>query len=88
MLTMATDDPKQFLAGPAPLPAPKRKPRKPTLAAALKQAERAGQSVRSAEIYSDHVTLEFGRPEPPAPAADDNEWDQDLGAPSAVTIRP
>jgi hypothetical protein len=40
------------------------KRRKPTLASALKQAAKAGKSVKGAEIYQDRVTLQFGEPEP------------------------
>jgi hypothetical protein len=54
--------------------------------ALVRAARRSGEPVRRAVIEG--VTLEFGRPEPRAPAADDNEWDQDLGTPSAVTLRP
>jgi hypothetical protein len=54
---------------------PARKPRKPTLAGALKQAAKAGKSVKGAEVYSDRVVLQFG--EPPA-AADINPWDEVL----------
>jgi hypothetical protein len=43
---------------------PARKPRKPTLASALKQAAKAGNSVKGAEVYQDRVTLQFGEPEP------------------------
>src|SRR5262245_45950394 len=37
-----------------------RKPRQPTLASALKQAAKAGKSVKGAEIYRDRVVLQFG----------------------------
>ena len=48
-----------------------RPPRKPTLANALKQAAKAGKSVRGAEVYQDRVVLQFGEPEPAEP---DNPW--------------
>lgn len=54
------------------------KPRKrhsPTLASALKQAAKAGKSVRGAEIYQDRVVLQFGQPEPAAP---ENPWLADV----------
>jgi hypothetical protein len=50
-----------------------RKPRKVTLATALKQAARAGRPVKGAEIYQDRVVLQFGEPEPAAP----EEWPLD-----------
>jgi hypothetical protein len=50
----------------------KRKPRKPTLAAALKEADKAGRPVRSAVIApSGEFTLQFGEPETPTT----NPWD-------------
>jgi hypothetical protein len=58
-----------------------------------KKAERAGYAVASLTV--DDVTLTFGKspkapaaPTPaPAAAGDINEWVEDLGAPSAVTLR-
>src|SRR5215468_7083699 len=46
---------------------PRRRPRKVTLASALRQAATAGKSVKGAEIYQDRVVLQFGEPEPAAP---------------------
>src|SRR5262245_52790259 len=40
-----------------------RKPRKPTLASALKQAAKAGKNVKGAEVYPDRTVLQFGEPE-------------------------
>jgi hypothetical protein len=44
-------------------PRKRRRPRKPTLTAALKQALKAGKPVRGAEITPDGVKLTFGEPE-------------------------
>src|SRR5258705_13808382 len=44
----------------APPPASKRRQRKPRLASAIKQAHEAGQSVKGAAFYADHVELQFG----------------------------
>src|SRR5215469_4878808 len=41
-----------------------RKPRKTTLASALRQAAKVGKSVKGAEVYPDRVVLQFGEPEP------------------------
>jgi len=66
--------------GPRPNPsppkpaAPARKPRQPTLASALKQAAKAGKSVKGAEIYPGHVVLQFGEPTP----INANPWDEVL----------
>jgi hypothetical protein len=46
-----------------PMPAVSRKPPRPTLARALKQATKAGKSVKGAEVYQDRVVLQFGEPE-------------------------
>jgi hypothetical protein len=54
---------------------PARKPRKPTLASLLKQATKAGKSVKGAEVYQDRTVLQFGEPEPIEP---DNPWFADL----------
>jgi hypothetical protein len=40
-----------------------RRARKVTLTAALRQAAKAGQSVKAAEVYADHITLTFGKDE-------------------------
>ena len=48
-----------------------RKPRRPTLATALRQAAKAGKSVKGAEVYPDRVALQFGEPEPAKP---ENPW--------------
>jgi hypothetical protein len=53
-----------------------RKARKPTLTAALRQARKAGQPVRAAEITAAGVKLEFGEPE--AAAEQVNPWLADL----------
>jgi len=53
---------------------PARKPRKPTLASALKQAAKAGKSVKGAEVYPDRVVLQFGEPTP----INANPWDEVL----------
>lgn len=68
---------KPPVAPPTPIPAsitpttPLRPPRKPTLAAALRQAKRAGVSVRGATIEAGKITLELGEPG----SASDNPWD-------------
>src|SRR5262249_48412091 len=54
---------------------PARKPRHPTLAGALKQAAKAGKSVKGAEVYPDRVVLQFGEPTAEASA---DEWDETL----------
>ena len=54
-----------------------KRPRKPSLGAALKQARAAGQAVRGAVIRSDAIELQFGEPE--KAASTDNPWDQALG---------
>jgi hypothetical protein len=40
-----------------------RRAHKLTLTAALRQAAKAGQSVKAAEVYADHITLTFGEDE-------------------------
>lgn len=58
------------------IPWPRRKrQRKPTLAGALKQADKAGKAVRAAELYADHIVLTFGEPETEDTAGDD-PWDK------------
>ena len=54
-----------------------KRPRKPSLGAALKQARAGGQAVRGAVIRSDAIELQFGEPE--KAASTDNPWDQALG---------
>jgi hypothetical protein len=61
---------------PAEPARPTHKPRKPTLAGVLKQAARAGKSVKGAEVYPDRVVLQFG--EPDVAEATINEWDETL----------
>jgi hypothetical protein len=41
----------------------KRRARKVTLTAALRQVAKAGQSVKAVEVYADHITLTFGEDE-------------------------
>jgi hypothetical protein len=55
---------------------PPRAPRKPTLAAALKEADRAGEPVKGAAIYPDRVELRFGE----AAAVSNNNKDNDVEA--------
>jgi hypothetical protein len=65
-----------FAASSAPH---RRRERKPTLAAALKEAERAGRSVKGAALYPDHVEITFDEPAQDAPAVNGapfNPWDQ------------
>ena len=57
-------------------PERKHRQRKPSLAAALKQARKAGVSVKGATIEAGKVSLEFGEPEA-AEAGD--AWDKALG---------
>lgn len=67
---------KAFAALAAP---PKWRERKPTLAAALKEAERAGRPVKGAALYADHIEITFGEPALDARAVDGasfNPWDQ------------
>jgi hypothetical protein len=69
---------KMLLIGAAMPPAPKpRRPRKPTLAGALKEADRAGRPVRAAVIEAGKVELRFGEPEAPE-ATTNNPWLDDL----------
>jgi len=52
-----------------------RTPRKPpTLASALKQAAKAGKSVKGAELYPDRTVLQFGEPT----SINANPWDEVL----------
>ena len=51
-----------------------RKPRRPPLDSLLKQAAKAGKSVKGAEVYQDRTVLQFGEPESAAP---ENEWPLD-----------
>jgi hypothetical protein len=51
-----------------------RQSHKPTLTGLLKQAAKAGKSVKGAEIYLDRVVLQFGEPL----ANDINPWDEVL----------
>jgi hypothetical protein len=56
---------------------PPRKPvrRRPTLSAALKAAQKAGRTVKSAVVEDGKVTLTFGDD---APTESNNEWDKAL----------
>jgi hypothetical protein len=51
-----------------------RKPHRPTLTVLIKQAAKAGKSVKGAEVYPDRTVLQFGEPEPAAP---ENPWPLD-----------
>jgi hypothetical protein len=51
----------------------RRRARKPSLAAALKEAVRAGMSVRSAIVEPERIMLQFGD-EAPAPTNELDEW--------------
>jgi hypothetical protein len=51
-----------------------RKPRRPPLDSLLKQAAKAGKSVKGAEVHQDRTVLQFGEPEPVEP---DNPWPLD-----------
>ena len=53
---------------------PRRQPRRPPLDSLLKQAAKAGKSVKGAEVYQDRTVLQFGEPEPVEP---DNPWPLD-----------
>ena len=55
-------------------PRPKRK-RRPTLAAALREARKAGITVAGATVETGKVTLTFGKPEPTEAS---NPWLADL----------
>ena len=61
---------------PADLPEPKpqRRQRKPSLAAALKQANNAGKPVKAATIGTEGVKLEFGEPEDDKSANAYDDW--------------
>jgi hypothetical protein len=48
-----------------------RQSRKPTLASLLKQAAKAGKSVRGAEVYPDRTVLQFGEA---VPVEAENPW--------------
>ena len=56
-----------------------KRPRKPSLGAALKQARAAGQAVKGAVIRADAIELQFGEPEATT-TTNNNPWDQALGA--------
>ena len=68
----------EIIARKYPSPAkpvkPPPAPRKPTLASALKQAAKAGKSVKGAEVYPDRVVLQFGEPTAEASANELDEW--------------
>ena len=50
------------------------KPRRPPLDSLLKQAAKAGKSVKGAEVYQDRTVLQFGDPTPVEP---ENPWPLD-----------
>jgi hypothetical protein len=52
------------------------KRRKPSLGAALRQAARAGKSVKAAEVLADRVVLQFG--EPDSAASCHSSWDEEI----------
>jgi hypothetical protein len=58
-----------------PPPRKPRAPRKPTLAGALREADKAGRPVRGAVIEADKIELKFGEPEGPEAT---NPWLDDL----------
>ena len=67
---------RQLMPNPPPvigIVEPKRRQRKPSLATALKQARKAGVSVKGATIEAGKVSLEFGEPEP-EPTNDFDKW--------------
>ena len=60
-------------------PPPARRKRRvglATLAGALKEAAKAGRAVAGAEVYADHVRLEFGEPKAAEESGFVNPWDQ------------
>jgi hypothetical protein len=59
---------------PKPYKPRKIKPRKTPLDSLLKQAAKAGKSVKGAEVYRDRTVLQFGEPMPAEP---DNPWPLD-----------
>src|SRR5262245_37395904 len=59
---------------PKPYKPRKTKPRKTPLDSLLKQAAKAGKSVKGAEVYRDRTVLQFGEPMPVEP---DNPWPLD-----------
>jgi hypothetical protein len=54
--------------------AARKQQRKPTLEKLLKQAAKAGKSVKGAEVYRDRTVLQFGEPEATEP---ENPWPLD-----------
>jgi hypothetical protein len=62
----------------------RRRERKPTLAAALKQASKAGQHVSGAVIEDGKIELKFGKQDADDTAAA-NEWDEVYGKDKAPT---
>jgi hypothetical protein len=54
--------------------AARKQQRKPTLEKLLKQAAKAGKSVKGAEVYRDRTVLQFGEPEAAEP---ENPWPLD-----------
>jgi hypothetical protein len=63
---------QRWQRGGTAMPARKRRERKPTLAAALKQASKAGVDVKGATLAADgSVSLTFGKPSP----VKHNSWD-------------
>jgi hypothetical protein len=51
-----------------------RAPRRPPLDTLLKQAAKAGKSVKGVEVYQDRTVLQFGEP---APVEPENPWPLD-----------
>ena len=66
--------PPDGLPTPAEAASKPSKPRRPPLDSLLKQAAKAGKSVKGAEVYQDRTVLQFGDPTPVEP---ENPWPLD-----------
>ena len=66
--------PPDSLLTPAEAARKPYKPRRPPLDSLLKQAAKAGKSVKGAEVYQDRTVLQFGEP---APVEPENPWPLD-----------
>jgi len=77
-VTPAAEQAEAQAATPQPIlpQSPRRQhgPRRPPLDSLLKQAAKAGKSVKGAEVYQDRTVLQFGEP---APVEPENPWPLD-----------
>ena len=64
-----------LVSDPAPVERARRRPCRPTLASALKEASKAGQHVSGAVIEPGKIELRFGEP---GAAPSSNPWDAEI----------